>query len=313
MMPFTQESAVFTMPLTLKAHQIADQFRQQQSNPQKAKQVYLNTLAVLAVQSYLSWFGIETDLAASDSWNGAMQALADTADLVIRHRGKLECRPVLPGAESCDVPPEVRSDRLGYVAVQFNQELNEATLLGFVPAVTGSEIALQQLRSLDELLDYLHLTEQAESSNQPVQLRQWLQGVVEMGWQTIDQLLGRPQAAWSFRSGEQLQEVDLPTTRGKLIDLELMADDAPLALVVGLLPVDESSMDIWVRLFPTGNQTCLPPELELLVLDEAEVAVMQAQSRNTEIIQLKFKGMLGEKFSIQIISGTQSITETFVL
>lgn len=312
-MLFTRESAVFTMPLTLKAHQIANQFRQQQPDPQKAKQVYLNTLAVQAVQVYLNWFGIETDLAASDSWNGAMQALADTADLVIRHRGKLECRPMLPGAESCYVPPEVRSDRLGYVAVQFNQELSEATLLGFVPAVTGSEIALQHLRSLDELLDDLRPVEPAESIRQPLELRRWLQGVVEMGWQTIDQLLGEPQPAWSFRSGESLQGLDLPATRGKLLDLKRWSDDAPLALVVGLRPVDESSMDIWVRIFPTGNQTYLPPELELLVLDETGSAVMQAQSRNTEIIQLKFKGVPGEKFSIQIISGNQRITEAFVL
>jgi len=45
MMQF-EEDDTFTMPLTLKAHQIANQFRQQQPNRQKAKQVYLNTLAV---------------------------------------------------------------------------------------------------------------------------------------------------------------------------------------------------------------------------------------------------------------------------
>lgn len=312
-MLFTRESAVFTMPLTLKAHQIANQFREQQSNPQKAKQVYLNTLAVQVVQAYLGWFGIETDLAASDSWNGAMQALTDTADLVIQHQGKLECRPVLPGATSCDVPPEVWEDRIGYVAVRFDAALSEATLLGFVPAVTGSEIPLEDLRSLNELLDYLHPIERSESARQPVQLRQWLQGVVEIGWQTIDHLLDKPQPAWSFRSGEQLAGRELPTARGKLLHLESGSEDTPLALVMGLLPLDESSLDIWVRIFPTGNQTYLPPELELLILDETGIAVMQAQSRNTEIIQLKFKGMLGEKFSIQIISGAQSITEAFVL
>jgi hypothetical protein len=312
-MLFTQESAVFTMPLTLKAHQIANQFREQQSNPQKAKQVYLNTLAVQVVQAYLGWFGIETDLAASDSWNGAMQALTDTADLVIQHQGKLECRPVLPGATICEVPPEVWEDRIGYVAVQFDAALSEATLLGFIPDVTEPQVPLVNLRSLDELLDYLCPIELEEPIRQPVQLRQWLQGMVETGWQTIDHLLGEPQPAWSFRSGEHFSGLELPTTRGKLLNLESRAEDAPLALVVGLLPIDESSLDIWVRILPTGNQTYLPPELELLILDETGIAVMQAQSRNTEIIQLKFKGMLGEKFSIQIISGAQSITEAFVL
>jgi len=312
-MLFTQESAVFTMPLTLKAHQIASQFREQQSNPQKAKQVYLNTLAVMAVRAYLGWFGIETDLAASDSWNAAIRTLANTADLMVSQRGKLECCPVLPGATDVNVPPEVWQDRIGYVAVQFDAALSEATLLGFIPDVTEPQVPLVNLRSLNELLDSLHPVGQVETAGQPVRLRQWLQGMVETGWQTIDHLLGEPQPAWSFRSGEHFSGLELPTTRGKLLNLESRAEDAPLALVVGLLPIDESSLDIWVRILPTGNQTYLPPELELLILDETGIAVMQAQSRNTEIIQLKFKGMLGEKFSIQIISGAQSITEAFVL
>ncbi|NJL51498.1 MAG: DUF1822 family protein, partial [Hydrococcus sp. SU_1_0] len=63
------------MPLTLKAHQIANQFRQQQVNTQKGKQVYLNTLAVQVVSDYLNWFAIKTDLEASDSWNPVIQSL----------------------------------------------------------------------------------------------------------------------------------------------------------------------------------------------------------------------------------------------
>ncbi len=302
-----------TMPLTLKAHHIANQFRQQQSNPEKAKQVYLNALAVQTVQSYLSWLGIDTDLKASDSWNPAIQVLADTADLVVQGRGKLECRPVLPGAASCYVPSEVWSDRIGYVAVQFDQELSEATLLGFVPLVTVPELPLTQLRSLDELLDRLHSAEQVSSPQSPIALGSWLQGPITAGWQTLEELFGPQQPAWSFRNINQVQAVELPATGGKLLDLGKELNDAPVALLVSVQPTAGTVMDIWVKICPTGNQTHLPTELDVQVLDQDELTVMQAQSRNAEMIQLKFSGVLGEKFSIKVILGAHSVTTAFVI
>ena len=126
------EPWIFTVPLALEAHSRAEQFRRYQSNPDKAKQVYLNTLAVYAVNMYLQCRGFETDLETSDSWNPAMQMLLDTADLVVKNRGRLECRPVLPNAEVVCTPAEVWSERIGYVAVRLSESLREATLLGFV-------------------------------------------------------------------------------------------------------------------------------------------------------------------------------------
>ncbi|MGA7937600.1 MAG: DUF1822 family protein [Kovacikia sp.] len=301
------------MPLTLKAHQIANQFRQQQASPQKAKQVYLNALAVQTVQSYLGWLGIDTDLKASDSWNPAIQVLADTADLVVRGRGKLECRPVLPGETSCHVPPEVWSDRIGYVAVQFDQELSEATLLGFVPLVTAPELPLSQLRSLNELLDRLNPSEQAAAAQPPVALGQWLQGGLSAGWQTIEDLFGPQQPAWSFRNISQLQAVEPLTTGGKRLDLGKELDAAPVALLVSLKPASEAVMDIWVKVCPMGKQTHLPADLEVKVLDQDELTVMQAQSRSTEMIQLKFSGVLGERFSVRVGLGSRSVTTAFVI
>lgn len=314
MTPFTDEPCVLTMPLTLKAHHVANQFRAQQSNIQKAKQVYLNTLAVQVVQSYLTWFGIETDLTASDSWNPTLQSLSDTADLVIKGKGRVECRPVLPNDTRCHIPPEIWSDRIGYVAVQFNSELTEATLLGFVPHTTTAEVPLNQLRSLDDFLDLLSLPEQPEAIEQPIPLSQWLQGVVEAGWQTIDELLGLQQPTWSFRSGNQGLPVHQPSLqRGKLLQLTPPSNQDPLALLIGLQPIAESMFDVWVTLCPTENRPHLPPDVELVVLDEFGVAVMHALSRQTEIIQLQFKGVLGEKFSIRVNSGTDSITEACVI
>jgi Protein of unknown function (DUF1822) len=317
--PFTEDPLHFTMPLTLKAHQTANQFRQQQSNPQKAKQVYLNTLAVQTVQTYLDWFGIPTDLTASDSWNPVMQPLMDTADLVIEG-GRLECRPVLQGESTCYVPPDVWQDRLGYVVVQLNADLTEATLLGFVASVTTTELALSELRSLEALLQFLQPSSQPESiqPESPSQnLADWFQGLIEAGWQTLESLLGEQQPALSFRNTISSSSAEITfAERGKQLELSIPNGDQ-IVLIVGVTSVEGSThpteFSIGVKVCAIAPQTHLPPDLDVMVLDETDVTVMQAQSRNTEMIQLKFRGTTGERFSLKITLGELSLIERFII
>ncbi|MBE9128034.1 MULTISPECIES: DUF1822 family protein [unclassified Coleofasciculus] len=306
----------FTVPLTPDAHKIAQKFHQQQSNSQKAKQIYLNTLAVYAVNFYLGCLGIETELDASDSWHPVMQTLADTADLCLKNGGKLECRPVLPDAQVCCVPPEVCSDRIGYVAVQLNHSLTEATLVGFLPEVVTTQLPLNQFQSLETLLEHLNPSTQSESVN----LRQWLQNVFDAGWQTMESLFEPPQTqlAYNFRtihSSTTSPSTD-PTTavkRGKRLDMGRRYDDNHVALCVGLKPTDSSELDISVEVYPTDAQAYLPRALQLIVLDEQGAAVMQAEARSTKHIQLEFSGEPGERFGVRVALGDVSITEAFLI
>ena len=312
MMHPTVENIIFTVPLTLEAHHLAKQFYQQQSNWKKAKQVYLNTLAVYAVHSYLKWLGIETDLGASESWNPTMQTLANVADLEIKGKGKLECRPVLPNEQVCYIPAEVWSNRIGYVAVHFDASLHEATLLGFVPKVTTEAVPLSQWRSLDALLDRLAQGDSPTIFEEPIHLSQWLQGAVAAGWQTIEELLDWSEPALSFRSAEPVEFPAL-IMRGKLLDLGSQPGETQVALLLGLMPKHQTDLDIWVKICLQDSHSYLPPGLDLAVLDETGIAVMQAQSRQTEMIQLKFSGLSGEQFSVQLTLGTTSVTETFMI
>ena len=78
------EPLTFTVLLTLSAHSRAKEFGYHQSDPQKAQQVYHNTLAVYAVNYYLRCLEFETNLEASDSYNLVMQTLMDIADLEVK-------------------------------------------------------------------------------------------------------------------------------------------------------------------------------------------------------------------------------------
>ncbi len=158
-MTHLMELTTFTIPLSFEAHSLAQQMRCQQSNPQKSKQVYLNTLAVYAVGFYLRCLGIETDATQSDSRNLTYLKFMDVADLWVKDVGKLECRPVLPGSTTLQIPAEAWSDRIGYIAVEMSQSLKQATLLGFTDTAVV-ETSLNQLRSMADFLEYLHQIQQ---------------------------------------------------------------------------------------------------------------------------------------------------------
>jgi hypothetical protein len=159
------EIPLLTVPLELKAHELARQLAASQSTVQKGKRVYLNALAVYSVHSYLKWLQIETDLNSSDSFNRVKTALANVADLVIPGIGSLECRPVLPGETTIFLPEEVIENRIGYVGIQFNERLDCVQLLGFAPSFDSSnppqQIAVAELMPIDTLLEQITRLEEA--------------------------------------------------------------------------------------------------------------------------------------------------------
>lgn len=310
MLPTYKEDVAVSVPLTLKHHQAAEQFRQQQADGRRGKQIYLNTLAVQAVRAYLKCLGIETDLEASHSWDRTFQTLADTADLLVPARGRLECRPVLPDAKTCYVPAEVWNDRVGYIAVQFNADLTEAVLLGFLPQVDAEEVSLKQFQSLDKCLDFL-------TDPDGVQLSHWLQHRFEAGWAVVESLLD-PQSTeltFSFRRAPDSDPSCAPDSDPDRIwgvkTIDLMRTGDALALFVGITPKSDGEMDLLVAVEPKVRDRTLPQDLQLLVLDETGAVAMQAQSLGAPTLKFKFSGETGERFSVRLALGDFAVTEQF--
>ncbi|MFM2314752.1 MAG: hypothetical protein RLZZ04_4028 [Cyanobacteriota bacterium] len=145
--------------LDCQAHRYAQQFAGEQINPEKGRQVYLNTLVVSGVNNYLKCFSISTNLAQSNCWRPGMRAMFNFADLMLSQFGKLECLGILPQQTTVVIPPETREDRIGYLVARFEEELQQLELLGFIPSqmvnFTTETIELNQLQSLDTLFDTL--------------------------------------------------------------------------------------------------------------------------------------------------------------
>ncbi|OKH56008.1 hypothetical protein NIES2101_01745 [Calothrix sp. HK-06] len=203
----TADALTFTVPLSFEAHSLAQIYSKQQNRPDRAKQVYLNTLAIYAVEHYFKCMGFTTNWEGSDSRKAIVQKFLDIADLNVRGMGKFECRPILPGADTLEVPCEAWDERVGYVAVQLTQSLKQATLIGFILQIADTEgsIPLNQLRAFDEFPEYLNQlktksnTVISPTSPQIVNLEQWLNNIIETSWQTVEEFFSTQTYNMAFR------------------------------------------------------------------------------------------------------------------
>lgn len=302
--------STFTGPISTVARRRAEQCSRQQATPEKSQQVLLNSLAVSFVSFYLECMGFETDLEASDTWNPVEQTLMDVADLPIKNLGKLECRPVLENADHVYIPPEVKSNRIGYIVVQISDALSSAKLLGFVQEAAIDEFPVSQLQPLENFLDYLeHLEVQTTQSSRQnvINLKRWFEDIFESGWEAIESLF-LTEPAWQFRSAEKV--------RAKLINFGIKENNASVAIVVKVSP-DENNCDeikIIVELHPVHDQKYLPSALQIMILDEEGTAVMEAKAKSeNKKIELEFIATKGDSFGIKIALGDVSVTENFIL
>lgn len=308
-MNHTTEFSTFTVQLTWEAHRLAKQFRQQQSNFHNAQQVYLNTLAVYAVNTYLRRNGIETNLKKSDSWEPVMQSLADVADLEVKNLGKLECRPVFSDTQIVSIPAEVWENRIGYVIVQMNESLTVAKLLGFAKTAAIEELPISQLQSLNNLLEYLSQIRKPEPKIL-VNLSQWFQKVFEAGWQTAEELFGTPEVSLAFRNVSS----DC-ITLAKPVQLKIKPAHCFIAIVLNLTKEATQETRIRVQVRSLSENSSLPEGLKLLVIDEAGTTFLEssAGSTNTLIQTEQFSGQPGEQFKVEVVLGEDTVRENFVI
>lgn len=333
-------SMAVTIPLCEKQHRLARQFSRHQSNPKKADQVYLNTLAVFAVDFYLRCVGFETDWQASLSWDPVAQTLLGVADLELVGLGALECHPIVSAPSETQVvqiPPEAWSERIGYLVVQFDSSLRRATLLGFSETIlTTGELRISSLRPLAELIEYLHKLSQPEpmfrsleelrshlrQTNQPKPIKMrtnlslWFQNVFESDWRSIEELSKTDEESLAFspRSANHLNTASIK--RAKLINLGLELKDKAVALVVMVFKeVEREKVDIRVQLHPASGEKYLPPNIKMVLLSAGEI-FDNAESRSwglDNFIQLSLEGLPSECFEIQVTLGEVNVTEKFVI
>jgi len=319
--------STFSVALTQSVHRLASQLAKQQSNPEKAQQIYLNILTVHAVNFYCQCMGIETGLSASYSRNLVTSTLPEIADLSLKKLGTLKCLPVGSESQVVKIPSGVRENPIGYLVVQFNESLTEGTLLGFVKTVKTPELPLIQLGSLEDLL------EQIETLTTLINLSQWFENIFEKGWQNFTEAFkpSAPQPAWRFMpnpsqvthknrqgrdSGSFPSQLGMrkPRVTGvKPISLGTKKTDYSLDLVVSLTEEVEEKIDIEVQIHPRDRET-LPLNLTLIIIDQAgQVFSERSAGINSTILTKRFRGKLKEQFTLKLSLAEASFTENFTV
>ncbi|MBD0346287.1 MAG: DUF1822 family protein [Coleofasciculus sp. Co-bin14] len=168
--------------------------------------------------------------------------------------------------------------------------------------------------------EYLSQFKLLQPVREQVNLSQWLRDIFEVGWETIEAIFAPPQAELAFNTRSQPPVKASPPSipvngvkRGKQLDLEWLGRREQVAVFVGLTPSVSSQLDISVQVCPIGARPYLPPELQIMVLDEQGKAVLQAEAGNSESIEFQFSGELGESFSVKVALGEVSITQEFLI
>ncbi|MBU6228325.1 MAG: DUF1822 family protein [Cyanobacteria bacterium REEB459] len=311
-----QDLQKITIPLDQTGFEQADRLSSQQPTLEQGKRVYLNTLAVWAVHTYLGWLGIESEPSWGDSGHASLATVMDGADLVVPGVGRLECRPVLPGMASFTIPLEASFDRIGYVAVQFHDSLEFVDLIGFLeplpedaPALEPPLVYLDDLLPLEALLNVLH----------PVnRLRQWLDSTFDAApWQPTASLVAATRSAASTQKQRTmpLPSADQRMSRGKIIAMgEVPQQSVILALEVIAMAEDAQSLEVRVQIYPHREANQLPRQLRIAILDQVGTVLSEATTGDEErFIKLELVGCQPrEYFSVCLTLQGKSVIEEFI-
>ncbi|BAZ06610.1 DUF1822 family protein [Calothrix sp. NIES-3974] len=299
-----QSQFTFSVSLTPQAHELASKFCEQYIDIVIAEKIYFNTLAIYAVNHYLRCLDFETECQGHDSYKLIISNFLDTAYLIVKNYGKLECRYIFPHDDFVCFPRETWASKVGYVVVQFDELLQTATLIGFAKSVIGEEVPLSQLTTLLEFPQYL------QQCHSVIDLNEWLEGFLQAGWQTLDSLLNNEllqNLNLCFKDTASLQQETIKAVK------QIMFNRESVILAMVLSPESNQQLNIKVRVYPDSKQSCLPKNLKLAILNDTGETLLVVTSRSFDnFIQLpRFKCNPQDSFVLQVSLDDISYTERF--
>lgn len=313
------------------------------SDEQQQWQIYLNALAKLAFAPWLQE-RLTTQLIQQSSDDITEMNFISTGEFRL---GLIVTEHILD--EIVNIPRRaIEQPGLAahfYVVLEVSEEQEQVIIRGFLrhdelvvhcdrltPSLSSSEFYPIPLSAFDAEMNHLVIyiqhtspgtillpTDSPTAIAEPSQtnlsrlssnLSQWLQGVLDEGWQTIDTLIN-PEAnlAWSTR------QTFLGTKGGKLINFGVQLNNQTVALLVTVTPESEGKIGISIQALPVGGQSTLPAQLKLTLLSSTDKILQEVQSREHDnYIQLKpFKGKPGINFSIEVSLNGVKVREGFEL
>jgi Protein of unknown function (DUF1822) len=163
----------FFLPLTATAHKWVKDFSTKQGTTTIEHQSYLNALSVWAMNEYLHQLKIDTDL---------KYALTnESADLLVSGVGFIECLPLWKthrDVMELDIKHLMDRDYIAYVIIELSDNLDMATMLGYIPA-NDTHLEILDLSKLKSIYSFPNYVEKIQQSTELLQNRLIHLGIFE--------------------------------------------------------------------------------------------------------------------------------------
>ena len=102
--------------------------------------------------------------------------------------------------------------------------------------------------------------------------------------------------------------------RVKMIDLGMQLDGNRVAFVITFIPEANGETNVQLRVYPAGERNYLPPNLQLIVINEQGEKFLEALSRSADNwIQLEFNGECTDSFTVKLVLEEACFSKEFVL
>ena len=188
-----------------------------------------------------------------------------------------------------------------------NLELTEANILGFVKQAKNTQISLKQLQSIEYLPGHI---EAACSAPFAINLKQWIKGIFEQDWQSLENIFGQSYVVnFRHRSESVIQ-------RAKLVKIQTIdSAERYLILSVAVMEETEEKLGIKINLSAGAYERYLPNDTRLTLLSPAGERLSETIARLTDNwIELPYiKGKEKEEFVVVVALDTNYFSEKFIL
>lgn len=318
-------------------------------------QMYLNALALLGFQRYLKERNLEFKI-NEDSQNRAFDNISyltvdkfsfcliilDSVDELVSIPTKLTTSyqsahfyvllEVLEEEEQLNIHGFLRHDELSKFLEKpnlkhslepssgsyqlplslFDPELNN--LLLYTRFLSPTAIKLPVPTNSNTIVETIAASTQTVLIN----LREWLNGAIEEGWQSTESILkgNSNNFAWGdVRSTGELKLNTFCLSRTKLYDSGILLQNKAIALVISVKEEDEEK-EVLVQIVSHQDE-CLPAGLKLKVTLNPNTTAPDSQEviarTDSEIIQLEFSEAPGKQFEVEVSYCNTIVREGFIL
>ncbi|MBW4541341.1 MAG: DUF1822 family protein [Myxacorys chilensis ATA2-1-KO14] len=183
-------------------------------------------------------------------------------------------------------------------SVESNDGTSETEITALIKQVSSAPDAIEQRRAAKQLGTIAKGHEAA------------IQALLEVLRSTTDDetLWTAVESLWQIDPGNAIS-----TRRVKLIDLGLQVSGKTVALAIALVRKSDQRMGVMLRVYPTGDEPYLPPDLKLILIDDANQSYEVTARHKDLYIQRKFSADAGEGFRVRVALEEANVTESFVL